>query len=64
MAQALIPITCAVVWVGLAAAEGPGPDGVATWKAGVARAVITPTTPVWLAGYGSKRVPDGALHDP
>ena len=33
------------------------------WKAGVARAVITPTTPVWLAGYGSKRVPDGRLHD-
>jgi hypothetical protein len=34
-----------------------------TWKAGVARAVITPETPVWLAGYGSKRVPDGKLHD-
>lgn len=33
------------------------------WKAGVARAVITPQTPVWLAGYGSKRVPDGKLHD-
>lgn len=34
-----------------------------TWKAGVARVVITPTKPVWLAGYGSKRVPDGKLHD-
>jgi len=34
-----------------------------TWKAGVARAVITPDTPVWLAGYGLKRVPDGKLHD-
>lgn len=33
------------------------------WKAGVARAVITPQTPVWLAGYGTKRVPDGKLHD-
>lgn len=33
------------------------------WKAGVARAVITPEKPVWLAGYGSKRVPDGKLHD-
>jgi len=33
------------------------------WKAGVAKAVITPDTPVWLAGYGSKRVPDGKLHD-
>ncbi|MBI1322244.1 hypothetical protein GC170_03520 [bacterium] len=35
----------------------------ATWKVGVAKTVITPDTPVWLAGYGSKRVPDGKLHD-
>ena len=33
------------------------------WKAGVSKAVITPQTPIWLAGYGSKRVPDGKLHD-
>jgi hypothetical protein len=33
------------------------------WKAGVARAVITPEKSVWLAGYGSKRPPDGKLHD-
>ncbi len=33
------------------------------WKAGVAKAVITPETAVWLAGYGSKRPPDGKLHD-
>ena len=33
------------------------------WKAGVSKAVITPETDVWLAGYGSKRVPDGKLHD-
>lgn len=33
------------------------------WKAGVAKSVITPETPVWLAGYGSKRPPDGKLHD-
>ncbi len=26
-----------------------------TWKAGVAKAVITPEKAVWLAGYGSKR---------
>ena len=39
-------------------------DGrAADWKAGVARAVITPKTSVWLAGYGSKRAPDGKLHD-
>ncbi len=33
------------------------------WKAGIAKAVITPETSVWLAGYGSKRAPDGKLHD-
>jgi hypothetical protein len=33
------------------------------WKAGVASVVITPEKPVWLAGYGSKRPPDGKLHD-
>src|SRR5689334_12620309 len=35
----------------------------ASWKAGIAKAVITPDTSVWLAGYGSKRAPDGKLHD-
>src|SRR4051794_32453499 len=34
-----------------------------TWKAGVARAVVTPEHGVWLAGYGTKRVPEGKLHD-
>ncbi len=33
------------------------------WKAGVAKTVITPEKSVWLAGYGSKRAPDGKLHD-
>jgi neutral ceramidase len=33
------------------------------WKAGVAKAVITPEKSVWLAGYGSRRAPDGKLHD-
>src|SRR5688572_897330 len=33
------------------------------WKAGVAKRVITPETSVWLAGYGTKRPPDGKLHD-
>jgi len=34
-----------------------------TWHVGLARRVITPETPVWLAGYGTKRVPDGKIHD-
>lgn len=33
------------------------------WKAGVATTIITPEKGVWLAGYGSKRPPDGKLHD-
>jgi hypothetical protein len=33
------------------------------WRAGVAKAVITPEKPVWLAGYGTRRPPDGKLHD-
>ncbi len=33
------------------------------WQAGIGRRVITPQTPVWLAGYGTKRVPDGKVHD-
>ena len=39
------------------------PASAERWKAGVARTVITPEKAVWLAGYGSKRVPDGKLHD-
>ena len=34
------------------------------WKAGVAKAVITPTENIWLAGYGSRTKPaEGKLHD-
>lgn len=49
----------------LASATSPLPTSAADahWKAGVARAVITPETGVWLAGYGTKRPPDGKLHD-
>jgi neutral ceramidase len=38
-------------------------DEAPSWRAGVAKAVVTPEKAVWLAGYGSKRVPDGKLHD-
>lgn len=33
------------------------------WKAGLARRIITPQTPVWLAGYGTRRAPEGILHE-
>ena len=50
--RALLAATVAA----LVPASDPGPGG-ATWKAGVARAVVTPKTGVWLAGYGTKRAP-------
>ncbi len=39
------------------------PLKAAEWRAGVAKAVITPEKSVWLAGYGSRRAPEGKLHD-
>ena len=33
------------------------------WKAGLAKAVLTPSTDVWLAGYGSRRVATETLHE-
>lgn len=33
------------------------------WQVGLSRRVITPTTDVWLAGYGSKRSAEGKIHD-
>src|SRR5829696_7103734 len=35
----------------------------ATWKAGTATVDITPTEPVWMAGYGGRDHPaEGKLH--
>lgn len=34
------------------------------WKAGTARAVITPAKRIWMAGYGGRTAPaDGKIHD-
>ncbi len=49
--------------IGCALATGLAHAAEAEWKAGLAKAVITPDAAVWLAGYGSKRAPDGKLHD-
>ncbi|WP_254053953.1 neutral/alkaline non-lysosomal ceramidase N-terminal domain-containing protein [Singulisphaera sp. GP187] len=44
-------------------AAEPEATPATSWKAGVAKVVVTPEKSVWLAGYGSKRPPDGKLHD-
>lgn len=60
--RSAVPATILVaLWIGILAESVQGQQ--ATWKAGVAKAVLTPETGVWLAGYGSKRPPDGKLHD-
>ncbi|HXY37162.1 MAG TPA: neutral/alkaline non-lysosomal ceramidase N-terminal domain-containing protein, partial [Planctomycetaceae bacterium] len=36
----------------------------ALWKAGTAKAVITPKEPLWMAGYAARTAPaNGTLHD-
>jgi len=48
------------LWLLAAAATPAG----AEWKAGVARAVITPREPIWLAGYAARTKPSaGVLTD-
>ncbi|MBI2808219.1 MAG: neutral/alkaline non-lysosomal ceramidase N-terminal domain-containing protein [Planctomycetes bacterium] len=55
--HACLLATCLTTFSSTASAQPPA------WKAGVAKAVITPEKGVWLAGYGTKRPPDGKLHD-
>lgn len=38
-------------------------SGDFNWEVGIGRRKITPTTSVWLAGYGYKRIPYGKIHD-
>ena len=47
-----------------AAEAGPADRPAGTWKAGVARVVITPEEPLWMAGYGARTKPaEGKLQD-
>ncbi len=40
------------------------PEGSDTWKAGIARVVITPQEYMWMAGYAARTKPaEGKLHD-
>ena len=39
------------------------PLSAATWKAGTAKADITPKKPIWMAGYGGRnKESEGVLH--
>ena len=59
----LIPVLLLLVYTVTAHADSGLNDGY-LWKAGVARVVITPEYPVWMAGYSSRTSPsDGKLHD-
>jgi hypothetical protein len=54
----------AVLGLLLAASPCGGVATAGAWRAGVGRAVITPTTPVWMSGYASRvRPAEGKLHD-
>jgi hypothetical protein len=45
-------------------AQDPAPAANPVWKAGLARAVITPAQPTWMAGYAARTKPaQGKLHD-
>ncbi len=52
-----LPCLAGLCFASAAPAQAP------TWKAGVAKAIVTPEKGVWLASYGSNRPPDGKLHD-
>jgi neutral ceramidase len=54
----LVGVVLTLIQAGPASADQP------TWKAGTARARITPQEPLWMAGYGGRDHPaEGTLHD-
>ena len=53
-----VTLLCCTTWLPCAGAEQT------QWKAGVASVVITPTEPMWMAGYAARKGPsDGKIHD-
>lgn len=63
MLKSLLP-GLLVLTLGLTAtAEAAQKRDKRMWKAGIARAVITPEKTQWLSGYGSKRPAEGKRHD-
>ena len=57
----MILLVCLSFFLSRMADAQPTPT---TWKAGVAKVVITPPTNLWMAGYGARDHPaEGKLHD-
>src|SRR2546421_6194280 len=56
--------TAATCFLGLAGAAAGGERDAASFKAGIASRVITPSGPLWMAGYGDRKKPAEAKeHD-
>jgi neutral ceramidase len=57
-------MTFFVTGAALCAIAPRAPAAQASWKAGTAREVITPRTPMWMSGYASRNKPSqGVVHD-
>ncbi|MEN6577178.1 MAG: neutral/alkaline non-lysosomal ceramidase N-terminal domain-containing protein [Phycisphaerales bacterium] len=59
----VVVVVMAVLGIPLSAAAQTG-NASATWKAGVAKVVITPEQSMWMAGYAARNKPsEGKIHD-
>ncbi len=57
-------LATAVASAALPVSSSVGNAAEASWKAGTARAVITPKTPMWMSGYAARNKPSqGVVHD-
>ena len=57
-------VACSAIAVFLLGLSNPRASVAETWKAGVARVVITPQQPMWLSGYGGRNhAAEGKVHD-
>jgi hypothetical protein len=62
-ARRAVIVTSCSVWF-IAALVRPLSAGEALWKAGTAKAVITPKERLWMAGYAARTAPaSGSLHE-
>lgn len=65
MSKAFFSCCWFIAFIQVSSVASPGQSTDSTvWKAGVARAVITPEHAMWMAGYGSRvHESEGTLHD-